>query len=139
MIEIFLLMALANNPSCKAEESEFMQWGNHGQGIVSTYAVPNGRIWLVRAAGVFGTSLAANYMLQIDRPVKSQGNACCWLIPIARSPGDINGTPYLALERPLILHAGEKLSSRVNGLTSSEQIGINMLYYSLPASCLPIG
>jgi len=136
MIEILLLMALTSDPNCTAIQGEQMQWGKTGQGAVETTAVPDGEIWLVRAAGVFGDNQASEYMMELVTPVWSQGGACCWRIPLVHSYGVVAATPYVALPRPIVMRKGEKLSARGNNITS--KIGVNMIYYRLPAHCIPI-
>jgi hypothetical protein len=139
MIETLLIMLFTVAPGCIAIDSETMRWGEVNQALVTIGPVPAGRAWLVRAAGGFTTNrYGAEYMMAIHRPVRSQKDACCWLVPVARSaPGTIYGTPVIALNNPLVLHEGEKLDVRMNGQLDGK-IGINAVYYDLPRSCLPI-
>ena len=137
MIEVLLVFLMAQGSACFPTQSELLQWGGPGQGIVELRAVPAGKVWLIRAAGVFTTdNTGAEYMIELIRPVESQGGACCWRVPIERSPGVIYGTPVLALYRPLTLLPGERLGGRANGLEAPYQMGITAVYYEIPKQCL---
>lgn len=133
--------ALLAQSSCQPEKLEYLLWGSAGQGIVPAASdtssfVPSDEVWQIRAAGVATTdSVSREYMLQIDHKVWSQGDACCWLVPLHRHLGTALGTPTLALERPVVLHAGERLSARVNSLSSSAQMALLWVGWKFPASC----
>lgn len=128
------------------------QWGPPGAGMtpVPTYwtvvaqgydgdptgYVPPGEVWLIRAAGgaVRGDGRQLEWMLQIDHYAPS---GCCWLVPLHRLNGTAGGTPTIALDRPIVLEAGERLSLRVNGLPPQDQISLLWVGWSFPAACLP--
>lgn len=101
--------------------------------------VPDGERWVIRHGGLGSTAgNQVEYMMEIAHPVVSAGGACCWYIPIARSPGKPDGTPVLALERDITLLAGERLGGRANGLKSGESIVLYYVYWAVPASCVTI-
>ena len=134
MLEVLLALILAQNPSCKAETREFLFWSDPSQAIVETMAVPLGKVWLVRAAGLFTNDGAgANYAMEIVRPVRSQGDVCCWRIPIEGMRW-AQMTPLVALSRPVVLHEGEKMAGRS---TRAHAFGIDLVYYELPKECVP--
>lgn len=138
MLEGLLLMLLSVS-GCVAQDREALLWGQPGQGSVTIGPVPAQKMWLIRAAGGFtNRSDWAEYMMEVVRPVRQQGNACCWRVPVARSaPGYVGGTPTIALERPLVLHEGESLSVRTSP-SPQGQIGVTAVYYELERGCLPL-
>lgn len=137
MVEALLLLILAANPQCVVADREFLLWGNPGQGAVESAAVPAGKAWLVRAAGVATTDgSGAEYMMELIRPVKSENNACCWRVPLQRSPAWQWGTPVLALERPIVLLPGERISARTNGQEPEYKMALLFVYYEVSESCL---
>jgi len=137
VIEQLLAFLISLGAACTPIQSEYLIWGANGQAIVEMATVPADKVWLVRASGVFTTdSNGAEYMMELVRPVESQGGACCWRIPLTRSVGLVKSTPVLALERPLTLLPGERLAARASGLDSIYQMGIAMVYYELPKTCL---
>lgn len=99
--------------------------------------VPPGEVWLIKSAGGFTNDGAAlEWMLQIEHHTLV-GDACCWLPPLHRPMGTAAATPVIALERPILLEAGERLSLRVNGLRADKSIGIAYVGWKFPAACLP--
>lgn len=96
--------------------------------------VPPGEIWLLKTAGVVTNDpTPLEYKLQIEQEVLSQGNACCWLQPLV-SVGRTEATPKLALDRPVILEAGERLAAR----THATVVDLALLYsgWKFPSACL---
>ena len=129
MLDTILALLLTLAPL----QGEYLQWGAPGVAIVQSDPVPAGKIWIVRAGGVFTDNpYPADYMMEIVHPVASQGNACCWRIPVMRSPHDVQGTPVLALNREIILFAGDMLSARANNLGNAK-FGLTFLYLEIDA------
>ena len=137
MIALALLSLILSAGQCPVENKEFLLWGAPGAGIVQSDPVPDGKVWIVRAAGLFTNDNMppADYMLELIRPVRSQGDACCWRIPLEKSPRPVNTTPLLALSRTVVLHQGERLAGRTNG---AAKFGLNFVYYELPEMCVPL-
>lgn len=138
----------AQAPDCTPLRLEYLLWGAAGAGQVPTPGddvgggypnggyVPDTEVWQIRAAGLSSTiSLPAEYMLEIQHKVWSAANVCCWLIPVQRMAGSPNGTPTIALDHPLVLHAGERLGGRVNGITGTTTIGLFYVGWKFPAAC----
>ena len=138
-VTLFLLLGSANAAiaECTPIHEEFLRWGMIGATTVETDPVPAGEVWVVTAAGVFGNNFPGEYMMEINHPVWSQGGACCWRIPVARTTGFVTGTPYLALSRELTLREGDTLTGRVNGLQPGAKIGVTMLYDVFSEACVP--
>lgn len=117
---------------------EFLRWGAKGEAHVYGDVVPGGKLWLIRAAGIFtndGTPL--EWMLEIKHGLGgSMDPNNTWLIPLERTPGTANGTPVLALTREVVLVAGERLSARCNGLRADRQMGLDYVGWELPDSDL---
>ena len=137
MIELMLLWILAQGPQCVAEHHEFLRWGDINAGGVETDPVPPGKVWMVRAAGVM-TSYPWNgvWMMELKHPVWGQGGVCCFSTVLERTDWR-SGTPPVSLTRPMFLYEGDRLTGRMCCMSNNYQIGINMLYYELPQSCLP--
>jgi|WetSurMetagenome_2_1015567.scaffolds.fasta_scaffold28566_3 hypothetical protein len=141
MVEIFLAMLLSMGlcTSNLVTEQEFLVWGTPGTGVAQGPVVPNDKVWLVRSAGVSTTdNTEGEYMIELQRPVKSQGGACCWNVPVARTSQFVYGTPPLALEKPLVMYPGERLRARENGWDAASKVGILGVYYEIPRSCVPV-
>lgn len=144
-----LLWALPHVPSpaalaqsgCQPDKLEFLMWGTAGQSEIPAPTdtagfVPSSEVWQIRAAGIATTDGSAReYMLEIQHTVWSQGNACCWMVPVHRHLGTALGTPTLALERPVVLHEGERLGARANSLSSTAQMALLWVGWKFPASC----
>ena len=121
--------------ACLPENGEYFGfvYGNHLVGD----RVPEGKAWVIRAAGVFTSDgNPIEWMMEISHPVWQQGNACCHLIPVARSPGYASGTPVLALTREVVLLGGEAITARANGVREGNYMGLTYLYWQVPASCI---
>src|SRR5215510_2369619 len=87
----------------------FGAWGECGSNHLFGEMVPRGEVWLVRSCGCFtDMPVAVDYMIQhvVWRPFLPDTSQY-YLIPVARTPGAIVGTPVLALSRPMILLYGE--------------------------------
>lgn len=145
---------LAQAPAgCTPRASEDLgQPVNAGDSKTYSAMVPPGEAWIVRAAGIGysdpigGAQL--EYALEVIHPVPSTGftdsaaiaddGRCCWRVPVARGPNPVNGTPTLALERTIVLLAGERLSARVNlGMpVPGLKMNLFLLMWKLPAGCL---
>jgi hypothetical protein len=141
MAELLLMMLLTTGLCTKESitEKEFLVWGDAGTGVAQGPVVPPDRVWIIRAAGVATTdNTGGEYMIELQRPVKSQGGACCWNVPVARSAQFVFGTPPLALDRPLTLLPGERLRARENGWDATSKIAILGVYYDIPRACLPV-
>jgi hypothetical protein len=135
----WLILTLVMNMSAVGQVPiEGLVWGAKGQAHVDGAAVPEGKIWLIRAAGIFtndGTDL--EWMLEIKHVLNGSSDPNnWWLIPLQRTPGKANGTPVLALTREVVLTAGERLTARCNGLRPDRQMGLNYVGWELPASDL---
>jgi hypothetical protein len=153
LIAVGVLLATAGTaaqtvPGCTPQRIEYLLWGADGAGQVPTPGdpvgggypnggyVPDGEVWLIDKAGISSTiPNAAEFMLEVQHKVWSQNNVCCWLIPAMRMTGAPSGTPTLALDRPLIMPAGDRLGARVNGITSSSHIGLFYTGWKFPAGC----
>jgi hypothetical protein len=135
----------AETPDCTPQKMEYLAIGEPGVGqvpnpynpvLVNHGWVPDNEVWQIRAAGIGSTlSAPAEYMLEIQHKVFSYGNVCCWFIPAMRATGAPDGTPTLALDRTLVLHAGERLGARVNGITASAFISLFYVGWKFPADC----
>jgi hypothetical protein len=138
--------------TCAARPGEDLQWGAPGDSKVYLRVVPSGEAWIVRAAGVFGGAGAGpsgngfEYMLEIIHPLAGyddsafveSAQACCWRIPIARTPGLANGTPLLALPRTVIVLPGERLAARANSLPSDAKFGLTAVFWRVPDTCVGV-
>lgn len=138
----FTLMALlsltppVSAQTCTPTPMEYLTWGALGEGIVGGQWVPPGEVWKIRAAGIAtDDGRPLEWMLQIEHPVASQGNACCWLIPLHRQTGVAAGTPVLALDREVILTEGERLSARVNSIAPDKKMALLYVGWRFPAAC----
>lgn len=137
MLEMLLMLMLQQTPSCPVENKEFLLWGAAGGNTVQTAPVPKGKVWMMREAGIASTdSTGADWRMELLRPVRSQNNACCWRVPIAISTSWRTSTPVLALERPLVMHEGEILAGRANGVEAPYQMALLGVYYEVPSYCL---
>lgn len=103
--------------------------------------VPDGEVWLIRAAGI-GTyqyvGPGLEYKLQIERAIywPSGEYAGTWLIPLHVNQALVQGTPMLALERQVILMPKERLVARVTSPPSGLLINLFYLGFKFPLSCL---
>lgn len=126
---------------CTPQPVESLVWGQPGQALLPALAdvsgfVPPDQVWLIRAAGIAtDDGRPIEWMLQIDHKVASQNDACCWLVPLHRQTGTAAGTPVLALDRDVILIAGERLSARANGLGADKKLALLFVGWRFPASC----
>lgn len=131
---------VAAQTSCVGTPIEALVWGDVGSNTVYGAPVPSGMAWVIRAAGVFTNDGGAlEWMMEILHPVASQGNVCCWRIPIAKSFGRADSTPTLALGRTVVLTAGEYLAGRTNGLQAWAQFGIDYVGWQVPSACVGNG
>lgn len=103
--------------------------------------VPDGEVWIVRAAGIgtyqyVGPSL--EYKLQIERAIywPNGSYAGTWLIPLAVNENLVNGTPMLALTRSVIMMPKERLVARVNSPSAGLLINLFYLALKVPIACL---
>lgn len=115
---------------------EYLVWGPKGYGGVEGSEVPQGKVWLIRAAGLFTSdSKQMEYMMEIKK--RSAGGGF-FLIALERKLGVAGATPALALSRDhVILVTGERLQGRCVGLSSDREIGISYVAWEFPESMLP--
>jgi hypothetical protein len=101
--------------------------------------VPPGRVWVVRAAGGFtnDNSGPKDYMMELRIPANT--GACCWYVPLQRNQNPlVDHTPVIALERTLVMRAGEILALRMC-CTIVGSIGINAAVDDGPEGCPILG
>ena len=97
--------------------------------------VPEGEVWKIERGGVASNDSAIReIMFQVEERVVSQGNVCCWMIPVARSYVS-PATPKSAVDQPLILIPGDRFSARLNATLTD----LALLYtgWKYPLECLP--
>ena len=105
----------------------YLVWGVQGAEQVDGEVVPSGEVWLIQTAGIATTdNRALDYMLQHVVPPG-------WFVPVCRSP-QASSTPVLALDRPIILQAGEFLKTRVNGGGSFTTMALLYSGWKFPVS-----
>lgn len=159
MRTLALILVLAVSPmsvfaqTCVPERIEYSKWGAPGQAVVPVAKywtaqangyegdpndfVPSGEVWLIKVAGgATDAPQSLHWMLQIEHHLAD--GQCCFMIPLYRNQAALAGTPILALERPIILEAGERLSLRVNGLVGTVNKA-SLLYsgWRFSSVCLP--
>lgn len=102
-------------------------------GEVSGPVVPKGQVWKIKCAGIYtNADIPLEYMMQIARldPAMS-GSDGFWLCPAYRPIGGTWGTPALAIDREIILEAGEFLMARVNVGTYTRTAAGKEVYFGI--------
>jgi len=134
--------ATAQTLDCTPTPIQTLAWGTAGQAIVpvaedkTTNVVPVGDLWIIKAAGIgqgVDPGVALEYRLQIDH----QWPDLSWWYTAVEIVTPQRGTPVLALTRPLLLEAGERLSARSNTMPNGGTMYVMALGWRVPAACLP--
>ena len=139
-------IAQADRSPCSGTPKHFLAFTTPVKsGFVYGPVVPRNESWLVEAAGLGvalnpGESIQPNseFMLELMEPIPEEGHTdssdtvhCCWRVPLAKAT-NVYATPVVALNRPLVLRAGQRLAGRTN---NPVMLGINGTYWRYPASC----
>lgn len=141
----------AQSPTCVGRSDHFFgrsAVGDAGNGTkVYGPIVPPDEVWLVDAASLSTTDWnvqAANveWELEIIEPIPEQtgratsddpeGTNCCWRIGVMKQPGT-QATPVIALNRSIVLRAGERMAGRHN--QDGHPITLIGLMWRFPAAC----
>lgn len=129
-----VLPAVAQAQTCTPTRLQYHSgWFNNAAYVAGPY-VPEGEVWKIERGGVASNdSSVREIMFQVEERVISQGNVCCWMIPVARSYVS-PATPKSAIDQPLILLPGDRFSARLNATLTD----LALLYsgWSYPAVCL---
>ena len=138
---VVLAASRVSAQTCTPTPIRTLIWGTPGQTIVppnedkTSNLVPAGKVWLIKAAGIgqgADPGVAIEYRLQIDH---IGTDLTFWYTAIEVYPL-MRGTPVLALTRPIILEAGERLSARSNSMPNGGTMYVMALGWEFPASCL---
>lgn len=143
LVLLLLHGSAARADDCTPVPIEVALTGAPGQAILlpftdPNYFTPEGFVDWVYAAGIATTDgRALEWALQIDHRVRSQGNVCCWLVPLQASAGVRSMTPPLALDHPVILLPGDRISARTPNILPDRVMGLMWLAIRYPIACLP--
>lgn len=137
---ISLMAGAAFTPTSDPRIKNFnsITWGAQGAQFVIGPIVPPGEVWLVRAAAIdTHAGVPIDWMLgvYVHNPT-GPGPGNYWLFALCREEKQ-RSTPVLALNRTVILRAGETLYARSNGLEYPEAMGLDFSGWVFSEDMLP--
>jgi hypothetical protein len=118
----------------------FEVWGNEGESYFVGPIVPEGEIWMIRAAGIStndDTMSAVQWMMHIYAPWPGHEPRPQLIVPL-NIRGQGAGTPTVSIQQErVILMPGEAIDARANGLPSTARMAIRCTAWVFPENYLP--